>query len=172
MAAGRRVSSEAISTLRLATSVRRLAIFAVVVVLPEPCRPTIMIMTGGGALRSIGCALEPSVSISWSCTIFTTIWPGVTDLITSTPTARFFTSSVKARATSSATSASISARRTSRSAASTSASDSAPRRVRRSRMPFRRSERLSNILRKHLYARGRIALSGGCLRPLGPVGGQ
>ena len=64
MAAGRRVSSEAISTLRLPSSVRRLAIFAVVVVLPEPCRPTIMITTGGGALRSIGWALDPSVSIS------------------------------------------------------------------------------------------------------------
>ena len=35
-AAGRRVSSEAISTRRLSRSVRRLAIFAVVVVLPEP----------------------------------------------------------------------------------------------------------------------------------------
>ena len=56
MAAGRRVSSEAISTLRLPSSVRRLAILAVVVVLPEPCRPTIMMATGAGALRSIGCA--------------------------------------------------------------------------------------------------------------------
>ena len=35
-AAGRRVSSEAISTRFLSRSVRRLAIFAVVVVLPEP----------------------------------------------------------------------------------------------------------------------------------------
>jgi hypothetical protein len=42
MAAGRRVSSEAISTF-LSRSVRRLAILAVVVVLPEPCRPTIRI---------------------------------------------------------------------------------------------------------------------------------
>ena len=145
MAAGRRVSSEAISTLRFWVSARRLAILAVVVVLPEPCSPTIMMATGAGALRSIGSAFEPSVAISWSWTILTTIWPGVTDLITSTPTACFFTSSVKARATSSATSASISARRTSRSAASTSASDSAPRRVSRSRTLLRRSERLSNI---------------------------
>ena len=148
MAAGRRVSSEAISTLRLALSVRRLATLAVVVVLPEPCRPTIMMTTGAGALRSIGCASEPSVSMSSSCTILTTIWPGVTDLITSTPTARFFTSSMKARATSSATSASSSARRTSRSAASTSASDSAPRRVRRSRyrtQPFRQT--VEHVLR-------------------------
>ena len=137
------MSSEAISTLELRSRSRR-AIFAVVVVLPEPCSPTIMIGTGAAALRSIGCASEPSVAISSSCTILTTIWPGVTDLITSTPTARFFTWSMKARATSSATSASSSARRTSRSAASTSCSDSAPRRVRPSRMPDSFSDRLSN----------------------------
>ena len=38
-AAGRFTSSEAISTLRLSRSVRRLAILAAVVVLPAPCRP-------------------------------------------------------------------------------------------------------------------------------------
>ena len=48
-----------------------------------------MIGTGAAALRSIGCASEPSVATSSSCTILTTIWPGVTDLMTSTPTARF-----------------------------------------------------------------------------------
>ena len=58
MAAGRYTSSEAISTLRRPCSVRRLASLAVVVVLPEPCRPTIMIGTGAGALRSIGLALR------------------------------------------------------------------------------------------------------------------
>ena len=82
MAAGRRVSSEAISTLRRICSVRRLAILAVVVVLPEPCRPTIMIGTGAGALRSIGSAFAPSMATSSSCTILTTIWPGFTDLMT------------------------------------------------------------------------------------------
>ena len=55
-----------------------------------------MIGTGAGALRSIGSLRSPSVSINWSCTIFTTSWPGVTDLITSTPTAWLFTCSVKA----------------------------------------------------------------------------
>ena len=130
---------------------RRLAILAVVVVLPEPCRPTIMIGTGAGALRSIGSPCAPSISTSSSWTILTTIWPGVTDLMTSTPTAWSFTLSMKARATSSATSASSSARRTSRSAASTSASVSAPRRVRRSRMLPSRSDRLSNIgSKRHL----------------------
>src|SRR5919197_776745 len=146
IAAGRRTSSDAMRTLRRACSARRLASLAVVVVLPEPCRPTIMIGTGAGALRSTGSPRAPSVSISWSCTIFTTIWPGVTDLMTSTPTAWLFTLSMKARATSSATSASSSARRTSRRAASTSTSVSAPRRVRRSRMPPSLSESESNIV--------------------------
>src|SRR6185436_19463819 len=144
-AAGRRTSSEAISTLRRPCSVRRLAILAVVVVLPEPCSPTIMIGTGGSALRSIGSPLVPSVWISWSCTSLTTSWPGVTDLISSTPTALALTCSVKACTTSSATSASSRARRTSRNAASTSASVSAPRRVSRSRMPPSRSDSESNI---------------------------
>src|SRR5262245_47352421 len=133
------------STLRRACSTRRLASLAVVVVLPEPCRPTIMIGIGAGALRSTGSPRVPRVSISWSCTIFTTIWPGVTDLMTSTPTAWLFTLSTKARTTSSATSASSKARRTSRSAASTSASVNAPRRVKRSRMPPSLSESESNI---------------------------
>src|SRR5262249_43771438 len=186
-------SSEAMSTLRRPCSTRRLASLAVVVVLPEPCRPTIMIGTGAGALRSTGSPRVPSVSISWSCTIFTTIWPGVTDLMTSTPTAWLFTLSTKARTTSSATSASSRARRTSRSAASTSASVSAPRRVKRSRMPPSLSESESNIscrcpaglvlrdapfgapqdegLPNTCGARGRIALSGVGLRPPGPVGG-
>ena len=57
MAAGRRTSSEAISTLRFCRSVRRLASLAVVVVLPEPCRPTIMMATGGAALRSMRLAV-------------------------------------------------------------------------------------------------------------------
>ena len=55
-----------------------------------------MMATGGAALRSIRPWLSaPSVATSWSCTIFTTIWPGVTDFITSTPTASFFTPSTK-----------------------------------------------------------------------------
>ena len=107
----------------------------------------------------------------------TTIWPGVTDLMTSTPTARFFTCSTKARATSSATSASSSARRTSRSAASTSClrQRAAPRQAVENAAESC-SDRLSNNVRllsighdaagtKHVRARGRIALSGGDLRP-------
>src|ERR1700730_3893269 len=138
------MSSEAISTLRLSRWVRRRASLAVVVVLPEPCRPTIMIATGGTALRSMVWPSEPRVAISSSWTILTTIWPGVTDLTTVAPIACSRTFSVKLRTTSSETSASSSAPRTSRIAASTSASVSAPRRVSRSRMPPRFSDRLSN----------------------------
>ena len=46
-----------------------------------------MIATGAGALRSIACDSPPKVSISESWTILTTIWPGLTDLITAAPTA-------------------------------------------------------------------------------------
>src|SRR5260370_569546 len=145
MAAGRRVSSDAIITLRLDASASRLASFAAVVVLPEPCSPTSMIGIGAGALRSTPSLAPPKVAISSSWTSFTTIWPGVTDLTTSTPTARSRMRSTKARATSRATSASSNARRIWRSAASTSAWLSAPRPVSRSRMLPSRSERLSNI---------------------------
>ena len=145
-AAGLRVSSEAISTRRLSRSVSRLAILAVVVVLPEPCKPTIRIGTGGEARRLSGVpSLPPSVSTSASWTILTTIWPGFTDLTISAPTALAFTLSVKVRTTSRATSASRRARLTSRSASSTSDSDRAPRPVILSRMPERRSLKVSNI---------------------------
>ena len=103
-----------------------------------------MIATGGTALRSMVWPSAPSVATSSSWTIFTTIWPGVTDLTTVAPTACSRTRSMKLRTTSSETSASSSARRTSRIAASTSASDSAPRPVSRSRMPPSFSDRLSN----------------------------
>ena len=146
-AAGRRVSSEAISTLRFSRSVRRLAILAVVVVLPEPCRPTIRIGTGGAARRLRPAPSDPpSVSTSASWTIFTTIWPGLIDLTISAPTALALTFSVKVLTTSRATSASSRARRTSRSASSTSDSDSAPRPVILSNMPDRRSLRVSNMV--------------------------
>ena len=144
-AAGRRVSSEAIRIFLFCRSASRLAILAVVVVLPEPCRPTIMTTTGAGALRSIVVPSLPSISTSSSWTILTTIWPGLIDFSTAAPTAFSRTRSVKERTTSSATSASSSARRTSRSAAETSASDSAPRPVRPFRMEPRRSCSDSNI---------------------------
>jgi len=138
-AAGRRVSSEAIRTFLPWRSVSRLASLPVVVVLPEPWRPTIMITTGAGAFRSIALPSSPSMATSSSWTILTTIWPGLIDFTTAAPTAFSRTFSTKERTTSSATSASISARRTSRNAAETSASDSAPRPVRPFRMEPRRS---------------------------------
>ena len=93
----------------------------------------------------MGWASEPSMATSSSCTILTTIWPGVTDLTTFWPTALAFTLSVNSRTTSSATSASSRARRTSRMASDTSLSVSDPRRVSLSRMPDRRSDRDSNM---------------------------
>ncbi len=148
-AAGRRVSSDAIRTFLPWRSVSLLAILAVVVVLPEPCRPTIMTTTGAGALRSIALPSWPSMSTSSSWTILTTIWPGLIDFSTAAPTALSRTLSVNERTTSSATSASISARRTSRRAAETSASDSAPRPVRPFRIEPRRSCSDSNIRLPH-----------------------
>ena len=88
-AAGRWVSRLASSTLRRRRSFRRSAILPAVVVLPEPCSPTIRIGTGGAALRLSGTAPSPpSASIIASLTILTTCWPGVTEDSTSVPRAR------------------------------------------------------------------------------------
>ena len=54
IAAGRRVSSEAISTRLPSRSFQRRASLAVVVVLPEPCRPTISTGAGGESILSAG----------------------------------------------------------------------------------------------------------------------
>ena len=127
-AAGRWVSRLASSTRRFRRSFSRRAILPEVVVLPEPCRPTIRIGTGAAAFRLIGTAPSPpSASIITSLTILTTCWPGVTEDSTSAPTARSRTLAMKSRTTGRATSASSSARRTSRSASviSASLSDSA-----------------------------------------------
>src|SRR3546814_650194 len=146
-AAGRRVSSEAIRTFFFSRSLRRFAILAVDVVLPEPWRPTTRIGMGAAARRLIPSAAVPSVSTRWSWTILMTIWPGVTDFTTASPTAFSRTAATKSLTTGSATSASSSTTRTSRRAASTSASLRAPRRVRRSTTSPRRWLRLSNMSR-------------------------
>ncbi len=147
-AAGRWVSRLASSTCADAPSCAAAApILPEVVVLPEPCSPTIRIGTGAAAFRLSGTAPSPpSASISTSLTILTTCWPGVTEPSTSAPTARSRTLAMKSFTTGSATSASSSARRTSRSASVTSASLSAPRPRRRSKTPESLLERLSNIL--------------------------
>jgi hypothetical protein len=144
IAAGRRVSSDAISTFLPSLLVSQRPILAVLVVLPEPCSPTIRIGTGATARRLIS-SPSPSVSTSVSWTILMTCWPGLTERMTSWPTARSRTLSTNSLTTGSATSASSSATRTSRSASFTSLSLSAPRLVRRSKMPPRRSVRLSNM---------------------------
>ena len=104
-----------------------------------------MMATGAGALRSIAWLSPPSVSMSKSWTILTTIWPGLTDLTTWAPTALVRVRSTNERTTSSATSASMSARLTSRIAALTSSSERAPRPVSLSNMPESFSDRLSNM---------------------------
>ncbi len=110
----------------------RRASLAVVVVLPEPWRPTIR-NTAGGETPVASSASPPRISTKWSWTSLTTIWPGVTERRTSWPTAFSRTPSMKVFTTGSATSASSNATRTSRSAAVTSASVSAPRRFSRSK---------------------------------------
>jgi len=146
IAAGRLVSSDAISTRLPSRSFRRRASLAVVVVLPEPCRPTIRTGAGGLSIFSRPGSSSPRrVAISSSWTIFTTCWPGVTDFVTAEPVAFSCTRLMKLRATGSETSASSSATRTSRRAAVTSSADSAPALVRRSKTPPRRSDRFSNM---------------------------
>ena len=148
MAAGRRVSSEAMSTRFLWLSRRKRPIFAVVVVLPEPCRPTSITAAGGlAAAIWISALSPPSISTRWSLTILMTCWPGATLFSTSAPTAFSRTPATKSLTTGSATSASSRAMRTSRSAASTSASLSAPRRVSVSKTPPNLPDRLSNTCR-------------------------
>ena len=69
-------------------SLRRRASLAVVVVLPEPCRPTIRMGAGGESMRRWPGSPSPrSMSMSASWTILTTCWPGVTDLVTAWPLA-------------------------------------------------------------------------------------
>ena len=155
IAAGRRVSSEAMQDLAAAL----------------PVGQALGDLGGGGGLARtlqadhqdrhrrdrveidrFGCR-RPSISTSWSWTILTTMLAGRDRLDRPRRRRRGVrTLSVKERATTSrATSASSRARRTSRSAASTSSSVSAPRRVRRSRrrraVPTASSNIASRLLR-------------------------
>src|SRR5713226_8688036 len=79
-AAGRCTSSDTSSTFLRSRRRNSRASLAEVVVLPEPCNPTIITTTGGTALRSSPSAeAPPSISTRWSWTIFTTIGAGVTE---------------------------------------------------------------------------------------------
>ena len=169
-AAGRWVSRDASSTLRRSRSFRRSAILPAVVVLPEPCRPTIRIGTGGAAFRLSGTAPSPpSSSIITSLTILTICWPGVTEVSTSEPSARSRTLAMKSRTTGSATSASSKATRTSLSASPMSVSDRAPRWRRRSKTPESLSDRASNIMRT--LGRRRLGTTNAPLREPSRSGG-
>src|ERR1041385_3818420 len=59
-AAGRCTSSEASSTFLRSRFLRRSAILAALVVLPEPCNPTIITTTGGTALRLRAASAAPA----------------------------------------------------------------------------------------------------------------
>src|SRR5262249_20693920 len=86
----------------------------------------------------------PIVAVSSSWTIFTTCWPGVRLLVTSSPTARSFTRATKSLITCRLTSASSSARRISRIAFETDSSSSRPRPRRSPRVCWSLSESVSN----------------------------
>ena len=122
------------------------ASFAVEVVLPEPCRPTIA-TTAGLPLRWNVRSPADSSSTSSSLTILTTCWPADSESRTSWPMARSRTRPTKSLTTLKLTSASSSARRTSRIAASTSASLIRPRPVRLPSVLRSRSLRVSNMVR-------------------------
>ena len=104
---------------------RSFASFAEVVVLPEPWRPTIIIFRGRIGERPV--SPSPRSFSSSSLIIFTICWPGVTDLMTSSPTHCAFTLSMNSLATLKCTSAESRALRTSSSAAAMFSSVSFPR---------------------------------------------
>lgn len=104
----------------------RLASFPVDVVLPAPCRPTIMMTVGGRFAAAILLSSPPISSVSSSFTTLMTCCPGVRLFITSCPTARSLTFFTKSFTTLKLTSASRSAKRTSRIMSLTSCSVTFP----------------------------------------------
>ena len=118
----------------------------VVVVLPDPCSPTIMITVGGSfAIRSFDWWL-PSVLISSSRTILTTCWVGESADSTSSPWAFSLIASMNCFTTRKWTSASSSATRISRNAASifSAVNLPSPRRFLKTRCSL--SDKLSNMI--------------------------
>ena len=114
MAAGRYTSVLAISTFFFCFSISQRASLPAVVVLPAPCNPASSTTTGRCARRLRPVLGSPMSRTSSSCTTLMKAWPGVRLLVTSTPTARALTASVKVLTTDNATSASSSASRTCR----------------------------------------------------------
>ena len=146
MAAGR-YTSQATSMGERPSLAIRLASFALVVVLPAPCSPTIRTLKGLSSLNRVVPSPNNLTSSSWM--IFTTCWPGETDLSTSCPRQAFFTSSTNSLAVRKCTSAESRALRTSPSASLTFSSESlpTPRKLRRVLPNLSLSE--SNISRDH-----------------------
>src|ERR1700761_1089728 len=105
-----------------------------------------MTTTGRCARRLSPSLGSPMRRVSSSCTTLMKAWPGVRLLVTSMPTARARTASVKVFTTGSATSASSSARRTSRTVSEILSSVSRPRPDRDFSAAARLDERRSNIV--------------------------
>ena len=114
MAAGRYTSVLTRSTFLRCFSISQRASFPTVVVLPAPCNPASITITGRCARKLRPVLGSPMRRTSSSCTTLMKAWPGVRLLVTSTPMARLLIASVNVLTTGSATSASSSARRTSR----------------------------------------------------------
>src|SRR5438128_874355 len=118
VAAGRYTSAGTRYGVRPRSACSQRASFAVVVVFPDPLRPTSITTTGVGPPRSSAAGFSPSRRTSSRCTSFTKCCSGVRLRSTSAPSASRFTASTKSRTTFRLTSASRRARRTSRSASS------------------------------------------------------
>src|SRR5712692_4254163 len=110
---------------RCPCSVSHFASLPVVVVLPEPCRPTIIHTEGGREAKS-GLACLPSSAVSSSRTVLTTCWSGESCSITSLPMAFCRMLARSSSATPTLTSPSSRASRISASAASRCSSVSFP----------------------------------------------
>ena len=123
-------------------SFRRSASLPACVVLPEPCRPTIMITDGGASENCRRACAPPSSATSSSWTILTIVCAGVSDSRTSAPSAFSLIRATNALAAPSETSASSSATRTSRSASLTSLSLRRPRPLSREKIAPKRSAEL------------------------------
>ena len=81
------------------------------VVLPAPCKPTIMIMVGIFGDLIISAVSEPRTAVNSSLTILMICWAGLRVSITSCPIARSRTFLIKSLTTGRATSASKRAKR-------------------------------------------------------------
>ena len=95
MAAGRYTSVLTISTFLFCFSISQRASLPALVVLPAPCRPASMTTTGRCARRLSPVLGSPMSRVSSSCTTLMKACPGVRLFVTSTPTARALTASVK-----------------------------------------------------------------------------